>query len=314
MYYRKQFNNKNKKHNNLIFNILFKTTICLIFVFKILKFSNFYLLGYHNTNLYVNVKNAMEPQKAKANIIITHDIGESSQEYERLTNFLNANNYNTITYDLRNHGQSIQNHDNLGDIEDDKIFINDLHKIITFLKRQNNLKIFLLGHSLGSIINNCYVYKFQDIDGVINTATYSKILNKTKKILESKSINQNEKIIIMDNYTESERLTLRLEEISNRITTVTTRFIYNTMILMITQFQKNLINYEFYYPKPILLLHGKKDNIIDYTHSKELFELIKSPDKTLKLYSTSNHNLLNNNFYTSIYKDILEWLNNRISI
>nr|QOX89302.1 hypothetical protein H7685_02290 ['Parthenium hysterophorus' phyllody phytoplasma] len=65
MYYQKQFNNKNKKHNNLIFNILFKTTICLIFVFKILKFSNFYLLGYHNTNLYVNVKNAIEPQKLK---------------------------------------------------------------------------------------------------------------------------------------------------------------------------------------------------------------------------------------------------------
>ncbi|MDV3199712.1 MAG: alpha/beta hydrolase [Candidatus Phytoplasma australasiaticum] len=140
------------------------------------------------------------------------------------------------------------------------------------------------------------------------------ILEKTKKILESKSINQNEKIIIMDNYAESKRLTLRSEEIYNRITTVTTRFIYNTMNLMITQFQQNLINYEFYYPKPILLLHGEKDNIIDCTHSKELFELIKSPDKTLKLYSTSNHNLLNNNLYTLVYKDILEWLNNQISI
>ncbi|MDV3200004.1 MAG: alpha/beta fold hydrolase, partial [Candidatus Phytoplasma australasiaticum] len=196
MYNQKQFNNKNKKHNNLIFNILFKITIYLIFIFKIPNFSNFYLLGYHNTGLYVNVKNAMEPRRAKANIIITHDIGESSQEYERLTNFLNTNNYNTITYDLRNHGQSIQNRENIGDIEDYKIFINDLYKITTFLKRQNNLKIFLLGHSLGSIINNCYVYKFQDVDGVINTATSSKILEKTKKILESKSINQNEKIII----------------------------------------------------------------------------------------------------------------------
>ncbi|MEK0309297.1 hypothetical protein [Candidatus Phytoplasma citri] len=45
------------------------------------------------------------------------------------------------------------------------------------------MKIFLLGHSIDSTINNCYVYKFQDIDRVINIATSSEILNKTQEIL-----------------------------------------------------------------------------------------------------------------------------------
>ncbi|MDO8057514.1 alpha/beta fold hydrolase [Candidatus Phytoplasma gossypii] len=315
MYNSKKIHNQNFKHNNLLLiKILFIIIIFFIFIFKILSFSNFQLLGYNNVRLLDNFKQAIEPQMAKANIIITHDMGESSQEYERLTNFLNTNNFNTLNYDLRNHGQNIQNPDKAGDIEDSQIFINDLHNIVMFLKRQNNLKIFLLGHSLGSAINNCYVYKFQDIDGVINIATSSKILNKTQEILESNNINSNTKIIIMNNYAEPQRLTLQQAEITNKINTVTTRFIYHTMFLMITQFQEYLINYEFNYPKPIFLLHGKQDKIIPFEHSQELFELIKSPNKHLKLYYQGNHNLLNNTFYTFVYKDILEWLSYQISI
>ncbi|MDO8168260.1 alpha/beta fold hydrolase, partial [Candidatus Phytoplasma melaleucae] len=269
------------------------------------------LLNKEETGLYTDFKE-VTLNNAKANVIVTHGIGESSREYERLANYLKGFNYNVLLYDIRNHGQSISDYQNIGDIDSFHTFIDDLHLIVTFLKRKNNLKVFLLGHSLGGIVNNCYVYKYDDIDGVINSGSPTKIIEQATIFADETNIQNMPNVTIGQNYERLSRIPLGEEMKEYRIFSVTPRFLRNIMCLSIDYFQENLINNSFCYPKPILLLHGQKDSVILYENSQEMFNIIQTPDKDLKLYPESFHNLFNDLDYQEVQQDVLEWLENKI--
>lgn len=251
-----------------------------------------------------------EVPNAKANIVVTHGIAESSKEYEGLSNFLNNNNYNVLIYDIRTHGQSRNNSNDVADIDNFHTFIDDLNLIINSLKQQNNLKNILLGHSLGGMINNCYVYKYNDIDGVINSGAPTKIIDSANAFIEEETTKNMPNIPVGRNYDRLSRLPLTQEMKNFRsVNFLTANFIRNTMILSIQYFQENLINNSFIYPKPILLLHGEEDKVILSENSQELFNILTESNKTLKLYPNMYHNLFNDlNSEQVVYQDVIAWL------
>jgi pimeloyl-ACP methyl ester carboxylesterase len=44
---------------------------------------------------------------------------------------------------------------------------------------------------------------------------------------------------------------------------------------------------------PVMLIHGKKDNLIPYTHSEQLYAALPSKQKVIHLYEYANHNYFN---------------------
>ncbi|WP_341266365.1 alpha/beta fold hydrolase [Candidatus Phytoplasma fraxini] len=147
----------------------------------------------------------------------------------KLANFLNNNNYNVLLYDIRSHGQSKNNSNYVIDINNFHIFIDDLNLIINSLKQKNNLQNILLGHSLGRMINNCYVYKYNNVEGVI--------------------------IPVGLNYERLSRLPLTQEMKNLRsIKFLTANFINNNMVLSIQYFQENLINHSFIHPQSLFIV------------------------------------------------------------
>ncbi|WAN63396.1 putative lysophospholipase precursor [Candidatus Phytoplasma rubi] len=300
---------KLKKHL-LLFNIfLFISLFLFFFVYK-QKIYAYPLLNKVTTGIYTELKTV---ENAKANIIVTHGIAESSKEYEKLVNYLNRYGYNVLLYDIRSHGQSRNNNNNnIADIDDFHIFLNDLHSIVNSLKQENNLKIILLGHSLGGMINNCYVYKYieyNDIDGIINSGSPTKIINSVNNFINPENIKNMDNILVGMDYEKLSRLPLTTEMKNCRtINFLTPNFIRNTMILSIQYFQEKMINRSFHYPIPILLLHGGQDQIILPENSQELFDLIKNTNKQLKLYPLNYHNLFNDLDNEQVYQDIIEWL------
>ncbi|MDV3196282.1 MAG: alpha/beta fold hydrolase, partial [Candidatus Phytoplasma stylosanthis] len=157
-----------KLKKQLLFKVIFLfLSSVFLFIYQP-KIYAYPLLDKNSTGLYTELK---EIENATYNIIITHGIAESSKEYETLANYLNKFNYNVLLYDIRSHGQSKNNDNNIADIDNFHNFIDDLHLIINSLKQKNNLKKIIIGHSLGGMINNCYVYKYNVVDAVINSGT-----------------------------------------------------------------------------------------------------------------------------------------------
>lgn len=289
----------------LLFNIVLFIGLFLFAHKK--KIYAYPLLNKVTTGIYTELKTV---ENAKANIIITHGIAESSKEYEKLTNYLNRSGYNVLLYDIRSHGQSrSDNNNNIADIDSFHTFLDDLHLIVNSLKQENNLKIILLGHSLGGMINNCYVYKYNDIDGVINSGSPTKIIDSVINFINPENIQNMDNIPVGMNYEKLSRLPLITEMKNCRtINFLTPNFIRNTMILSIQYFQEKMINELFQYPVPILLLHGGQDQIILPENSQELFDLIQNTNKKLKLYPLNYHNLFNDLDNEQVYQDVIEWL------
>uniref|UniRef100_UPI00036839D4 alpha/beta fold hydrolase n=1 Tax=Poinsettia branch-inducing phytoplasma TaxID=138647 RepID=UPI00036839D4 len=234
------FITKNKYFSLVLFFLIFAILKQKIYAYPLLE---------KHEGIYTDFK---EVPNAKANIVVTHGIAESSKEYERLSIFLNNKNFNVLLYDIRSHGQSRNNSHNVADIDNFHTFLDDLHLIINFLKQKNNLKNFSLGHSLGGMINNCYVYKYNDLEGIINSGAPTKIIESVNGFIEEEAIKNMPNIPVGMDYARLARLPLT-EEMKNfrTINYLTPKFIRNTMVLSIQYFQENLINHSYIYPKPI---------------------------------------------------------------
>ncbi|MEZ0180437.1 alpha/beta fold hydrolase ['Camptotheca acuminata' phytoplasma] len=294
---------KSKKNLYLFRIFLF---ICLSsFIYK-QKIYAYPLLDKNETSIHTDFK---EVENARLNVIITHGIAESSKEYEKLAHRLNQFNYNVLLYDIRSHGQSRNDNDGVADIDSFHTFIDDLHLIIDSLKQKNGLRNILLGHSLGGMINNCYVFKYNDIDGVINSGAPTKIIDSVIDFLDETKVMNMNNIPVGRNYERLSRLPLTTTMKNFRsVNFLTPNFVRTTMVRSIEYFQENMINKSYRYPTSILLLHGGQDTVILPENSKEFFDLMKNKNKKFKLYPTNYHNLFNDLNNEQVYADVIEWL------
>ncbi|MBP3059378.1 alpha/beta fold hydrolase [Texas Phoenix palm phytoplasma] len=254
---------------------------------------------------YIKFKNVKIP---KANVVILHGLGESSQEYIHLSNFLNHYSYNVIIYDIRGHGKSGGKQ---GDIKHFYNFLDDLKCIVDFVRQKNKLKIFLLGHSMGGIIVNNYLVKYGNVDGAIVSAALTRIPNHCKYYIYLKyplyliNFKQKKKLKFYDNISNN---LFFQEYYPYRLNFVTYRLLRNILFLSLEYLNKNF----FSYLTPVLFLYSYKDSVVSFLDGKFIYEKIFSKDKKLKLYQESQHNLIHNIEYKIVFNDILNWLEFRI--
>ncbi|MDO7983619.1 MAG: alpha/beta fold hydrolase [Pigeon pea little leaf phytoplasma] len=255
-------------------------------------------------NYFLNVVWSI-PKQAKANIIITHGLGESSYDYSFLIDFLFKNNFNVIAYDVRGHGKSLGKR---GDIKDFHIFLDDLAQLVQYVKQIYPMKTFLLGHSMGGIISNNYVIKYKNIDGVIISAAPSReisncLLNYPFYVFSSW---KRKKL----NFSSSKisHIPLDIEYCPYRLESVSYRLLRNLLVLSMRYLKKNFSSYL----TSVLLLYGIKDKVVSYQNGIYFLDSIHSKDKQLKLYHETYHNLFHDIEKFQICHDVLVWLNSRI--
>lgn len=107
----------------------------------------------------------------QAIVQLSHGMCEHKERYLDFINELTKQGYLCLIHDHRGHGKSIKNKDDLGYFykNGDLAIVEDLHQISLMIKeRYPDLPVYLLGHSMGSLVVRCYVQKYDhDIDGLI---------------------------------------------------------------------------------------------------------------------------------------------------
>jgi alpha-beta hydrolase superfamily lysophospholipase len=116
------------------------------------------------------------PEAPLGIVQISHGMAEHKERYVPLMDFLAARGYACIVHDLRGHGESVKSRDDLGyfGANGAQALVEDLRQVSEYARgRWPNLKLFLLGHSMGSLIARAYLKKYPDLDALILSGTPS---------------------------------------------------------------------------------------------------------------------------------------------
>jgi alpha-beta hydrolase superfamily lysophospholipase len=113
---------------------------------------------------------------AKAVVQIAHGGVEHALRYERVAEFLNGHGYVVYANDHRAHGKTAGTMDQAGKAGDDgwNGIVRDFKQLTDIIKAENpGLPVFVMGHSLGSIVAQQYIEEYGDgIAGVILSGTF----------------------------------------------------------------------------------------------------------------------------------------------
>lgn len=281
----------------------------------------------------------IEPEgEVKGIVQLSHGMSEHKERYFKFMEYLSSNGYICIINDHRGHGKSIKNKSDLGYFytEDVNFIIDDLHDVTSYIKNKYpNKKIYLFSHSMGTLVARGYIQKYDnEIEKIILCGAPTKnpfttfaiamayifkfigMGKKPNKILNNltfKSYNKNYK-------NENEWLSKNPENIiiynDDELCgfTFTTNGFINLYKLLKRAFDKNLYKVQNKELK-ILLIAGDKDPVIQSNKNfKQLEEFLKQlgyKNTRSKLYPDLRHEILNEKEYEAIYKDILEFIDEK---
>ncbi|MGI6786974.1 MAG: lysophospholipase [Acholeplasmataceae bacterium] len=260
-------------------------------------------------NEFLYVKN-YEVDNPKATVIFSHGIAEHHLRYKNLINYLNENEYNVLAYDLRGHGRSGGKR---GYIKSYNVFVEDLNSLILYAKNKYKHKIFLIGHSLGALINNLYAVSKSklDVDGIIASGTAGDFTKSTNflRIFPGKLIGF---LKIRTNFKDPNLYSdptqvINFEKDDYLLDYFYLSLIDQTMIKGMRRLKKRMNQIEV----PYLFIHGNEDRVVPPRSSENIYSKIRSYDKKRILYPGLKHNILNDDRSEVVYNDIVVWLDNR---
>ena len=111
------------------------------------------------------------PESPKAVFQLVHGMAEHKKRYIPFMNYLSEKGYACVINDLRGHGESVASPEDLGYMGKGgmRSLVDDVHNVTAWAKEQYpGLPVFLLGHSMGSMIVRSYLKRYDmDIDGLI---------------------------------------------------------------------------------------------------------------------------------------------------
>jgi alpha-beta hydrolase superfamily lysophospholipase len=272
-----------------------------------------YYKGLDDLGLYYQV---WRPEKdPKAIIQIVHGLGEYSTRYKNVVDVLVPAGYIIYASDLRGHGKSegdrgfVKKFDIY--IEEQKIF-NDLIRE----KESEKLSLFLLGHSMGSIISRIFAATYPDkMDGLVLSGAGTKVggapnffivaMAKLLSILTPKSTTNPG--ITGEDVSHDPEVIKDYDEDPQVLKNITYRLAAE---LFKGNNKANKATPDI--QVPTLVQFGSEDTLI--LNGDELEDLLQVEDKTLKKYEGLRHEVYNETKKErdKVIGDLLDWLNNHI--
>ena len=249
----------------------------------------------------------------KAVLLIVPGLAEHSGRYTNVVNYFVPRAYAVCGLDTQGHGKSDGLRcyiDRFSDyIDDIKIFFYIIHS------KYADRKIFLVGHSMGATIAVAYTVQHQrDLAGLIVSgvslkpgSSISPVLKKVVRlisslfpkmgvtVLDATAISQDKAVVdayVNDPLVHRGKITARLG----------------------VELLKTIDRLPSLVPAinlPIIIMHGTEDRLCNPEGSQMLYDLVGSPDKTLKLYKGFHHEIFNEPGHLQVMANVEAWLATR---
>ena len=232
----------------------------------------------------------------KAVLLIAHGYAEHSGRYMNVVNHFIPLGYQVYALDHRGHGKS---DGKLDEINDFSIFVADLKKFFDIIRKEYpDEKIFLIGHSMGSLISLLYTLDYQqELAGlVISGGGLSKPddppmpKRPADQPLDSSFLSRDPAVI---KAYENDPLVYR-----GPIPQTVESGMFKGLNRLSGEAKKIKL--------PVIIMAG--DGVMDGTRSQNLYDSIGSEDKTLKRYPDLMHEIFNEPEHPQVMADLEEWL------
>lgn len=292
----------------------------------------------------IHARKCIPDSAPRAIVQIVHGIAEHINRYDDFMNFLTENGILAVGDDHLGHGQSVTEADDLGFFNDkdgwDYAVMDEerLHDLI--VDEYPNIPYIFFGHSMGSFITRTLIIKHPEM---YDAAIISGTGHQSKALVYGGGIMANALVALKGARSDGKALNdvafgTYLSHIENprtpfdwlsRDVAAVDKYIADPMcgfickaslyrdmmggVKFVTS-QKNInkMNKE----KPIYFMSGAEDPVGDYGVGVEkaykAFCDAGLHDVKMRLYPGGRHEMLNETNHTEVYKDILDWINEKI--
>lgn len=265
-------------------------------------------------------------------VVISHGMAEHPKRYDALAKYLNDNGISVYAIYHIGHGEYATKLGHMGKNEFDQC-VDNINYLIESIKK--DVKVFLLGHSMGSFISQLYISKYNNIDGLIlSGSNNSTVLFKMGSVVSSLicAFSKDDSVaspfldnlsfgsfnnMIKDPKTKFDWLSRDEKEVQKYIDdpycgfVCSKGFFKNLTKGTATMANKNKIkniNKEL----PILILGGSNDPVSSNGKGlKKLYEQYKKlniKNVSLKIYDGARHEIYNEINKEEVYNDTLEFI------
>ncbi|MEO1634694.1 MAG: lysophospholipase [Cyanobacteria bacterium J06631_9] len=257
----------------------------------------------------------------KGVLTIVHGVGEHSGRYGAVVKGLTAAGYAVFGFDNQGHGKSEGQRGHINSWQDYRSNVRAFLQLVR--EKEPTAPLFLMGHSLGGLIVLDYVlrdaqtpeFESLDIQGVIvsappiqpcsGTASSSRIM--LARLLSGVFPRFTLKMgIDGSGLSRDQTITENTEQDPLTHPYVTLRWGSETLTTL--EWVKAHIDR---LSLPILLTHGEADSVVSPLGTQQIFNQIKTPDKTLNVYPGSYHEPHNDLDAEQVVSDLVSWVERR---
>ncbi len=289
-------------------------------------------------NLGVTV---LVPEKPIGILQLVHGMSEHRARYKATMEYFASQGYVVVIHDHRGHGDSVKHEDDLGYFYQDgaRAIVEDVHQVTEYIRaRFPELRLILLGHSMGSLVVRCFAKKYDDtIDGLIVCGSPSRQLGAKVGVIVAKLF-----ILFKGDRHRSKFIDSLAFRPHNRkfqheganawvVSDPAVRELYNSdpksgftftlngfvtlFTLMNTAYSKK--GWQMHRPNlPIIFLAGADDPCIiskkDFHQAVDFMRERGYDDVESKLYPEMRHEILNEIHKQTVWQDISQWVQSKI--
>ncbi len=277
-----------------------------------------------------------EAKEPRAVIQIVHGMQEHKERYYPFAEYLVENGYTVVVSDMRGHGEDAPILGHIADKKGEVLLIEDQRKIYQFIKeRFKDLPVYLLGHSMGSIISrvllqtNSKDYAKVILSGYVNPNPASGVAvglgnvrkafgkKKSSKMLASLALGPYTKAV-KDRKTDLDWLSYNEENVKNYYADPLsgipfTNGSFSALFHLLNKMGKAKKYVDVNENLPILLAGGEEDPCTGgekgRAASKALLEKAGFKEISVITYKGMRHEILNEKDNALVYKDMLDFFN-----
>ena len=277
-----------------------------------------------------------EAKEPRAVIQIVHGMQEHKERYYPFAEYLVENGYTVVVSDMRGHGEDAPILGHIADKKGEVLLIEDQRKIYQFIReRFKDLPVYLLGHSMGSIISrvllqtNSKDYAKVILSGYVNPNPASGVAvglgnvrkafgkKKSSKMLASLALGPYTKAV-KDRKTDLDWLSYNEENVKNYYADPLsgipfTNGSFSALFHLLNKMGKAKKYVDVNENLPILLAGGEEDPCTGgekgRAASKALLEKAGFKEISVITYKGMRHEILNEKDNALVYKDMLDFFN-----